>query len=64
MERSTKPEEKWGKKRTNAGIGEEEKSSAEHVVWKDNLFLVAPRPPRSLHRENLFGLEREMPIWF
>jgi hypothetical protein len=63
MERSTKPEEKWGKKRTNAGtvagIGEEEKSSAEHVVWRDNLFLVAPRPPRSLHRENLFGLERE-----
>jgi hypothetical protein len=33
-------------------------------VRRDNFFLVAPRPSPSLHRENLFGLEREMQIWF
>jgi hypothetical protein len=39
-----------------AGTGEEEKSGAGHVVRRDNLFLVAPRTPPDLHRENLLLL--------
>ncbi|MCI30571.1 hypothetical protein A2U01_0051781, partial [Trifolium medium] len=30
-----------------------------HVMRKTDLFLVAPPPPPCLHREKMFGFERE-----